>query len=194
METIFRILRDNLNVKKNIWLEPVDDSFNERDFRIGQIAPNNEVEYTISRGKVFTDVLGNTYGGILFSKRLIDILRKNNVKGLDIYPAKIRLKKRGNEFNCEYFLVRSNEFCGDPDYSVSEIETSDHGPEYDSYVGYKLDLSSIDQSSGFFSTAGAGQLHCSEGVVRLIQSEEVPIEGIGFENISAVKASCKWTK
>ena len=192
MKNIFWIRSTNIDIKKNIWLEPVNDKFNEREFRKGLIEPINEIEYTISRGKIFTDVIGNTYGGILFNKRLIDLLSENNIKGLDVFPAKIRLKKRGDEYNNDYFLVRRNVFCGDVDCSKSEIEKSDHGTEYDNYIGYRLDLSGVDKSVDFFSPKGAGYLHCSEKIVDLIKSMDIPITGIEFDNINDIKVNCKW--
>ncbi len=186
MESIFRINLTNFNKKSKIWLQSTLKEFNEREFARGKAEPVERLEYKISRGKIFTDVLGNTWASPIFHKDIIGILSNHGITGLEYYPVRIRLTKTGDDYNDEYFLVRSSNQCGEIDTSSSEIIPSNVNPEFKDYKGYKLDLSKLDSNAGFFSPENSSALHCSEKVRKVFLDYKEAITGIEFRDISSI--------
>jgi hypothetical protein len=140
------------------------------------------MEYYISRGKKFTDVTGNTWGGTIFHKNVIDLVNKYGLVGLEYFPIRIRLKKKGDVVNDDYFLVRSAENCGPKDLSSSEVVPSSVNPRFFDHKGYKLDVSMLKSGTDFLTPEGFSILHCTEKAKNVMQNEN--ITGIDFINIS----------
>jgi len=184
MKSVFRVKLKNFIQKSKIWLEPMSKEFNEREFARGKTKPVERIDYKISRGKIFTDVLGDTWSSPIFHKNVIGILSEHVITGLEYYPIRIRLTKIGNNYNDEYYLVRSSNQCGEIDTSSSEIIPSSVNPEFKDYKGYKLDTSKLDSNIGFFSPVNSGVLHCSEAVRKIFLDSKEEITGIKFEDIS----------
>ncbi len=132
------------------------------------------INFKQSSGRKWTDVLNpNSVSMYVISKRLVELLEKNNITGWKNYPIML-LDKEGKEVG-DYTGFSIIGRCGAVDYAKSEIHEKQlvpNGTKSKYYKGLHVGLDKWD-GSDFFIPEGTLQIIITEKVKHIIKKHKI---------------------